>query len=384
MKYISYAESIHDLHTLHECGLKEVILSNNKLSRLCKTNDYLPLALEARKLDLKITLEWDILISDQDFDQSIKDFQEIPNDLYDSVRVQDFGVLEYLLNNSSVDIQLILETGNHNLIGINKWVSYIGARLDRLVLSIELNKDKIKEYSSELNCELELLVFGRVLLFYSPRKLLSPISSGEKQQVVSNEYLEAIGESEESPHKGFPVVENRHGTFMFHVKDLFLLDKYEELENINLNYLRLDLRHLSDLSLLKLITDDKSISQSFSNVKSAYDKDVIRGYFQINKSDVLFKKLKNYRIQRKDDSYIGEVIEIVKGDYLAILIKSEQSLKVDDEIKYITPEGKEYLCKVHFLRDVTYKDVSKKAKGELALINYMGGVWPKSQVYKAD
>jgi putative protease len=291
-----------------------------------------------------------------------------------------------VLENTTKPVQFIAESGNHNLVGLQKWVSYIGARLDRLVLSIELNKDKISDYNKHLNCDTELLVLGRVLLFYSPRKLLSVMlpEDDEKrtQQIVSDKYLEAIGESEESPHKGFPLIENNHGTFMFHVKDLFLLDKYDVLATLGLSHLRIDLRHKEDLSLLAFICKEESKAQNFSAVKEVYGKDVIRGYFQINKSDVLFKKLKNYRIQRKDESYIGEIVEIVKGDYMAVQIRGEQTLRVDDELKFITPEGKEYLCKVHFLKDISYSEVDSKSKGQMALINYMGGVWPKSQVYR--
>ena len=45
----------------------------------------------------------------------------------------------------------------------------------------------------------------------------------------------------------FPTVENQHGTFMLHHRDLFLLDYLPELQKTNLEVLRLDLRHL-DLS----------------------------------------------------------------------------------------------------------------------------------------
>jgi len=51
---------------------------------------------------------------------------------------------------------------------------------------------------------------------------LSPLE--EKKHL--NDALEAYGTSEESPHSGFPIVENRHGTFMFNVKDLSLLEIY--------------------------------------------------------------------------------------------------------------------------------------------------------------
>ena len=385
MKFVTYAESKHDISQIKDQGIQEVILSNKDLSRYSKVNSVTELAIFARELNLKIVLEWDILITEVEFEQSINDFKKVGTDLYDVVRVQDAGVLEYVLTETNKPVQFITESGNHNLIGLKKWVSYIGGRLDRLVLSIELNKTKLEDYCKELQCETELLVLGQVLLFYSPRKLLSVLKSDEEEgrnkQIVTSDFLEALGESEESPHKGFPLLENKHGTFMFHIKDLFLLDKYQELFIIGLSHLRIDIRHKCDSRLLGLIANKNSVENNFFELKELYGKDVIRGYFQVNKSDVLFKKLKNYRIQRKGSSYLGEVVEIVKGEYLAINIKTHNNIRTNDELKFITPEGRELLCKVHFLKNVSYGDINSQSKGQLALMNYMGGVWPKSQVY---
>ena len=105
----------------------------------------------------------------------------------------------------------------------------MGDQCERLVLSNELSKEKLLEYAHLLNTPIEVLVFGRILLFYSPRLLLSPL---EKTELENNHSIEAFGTSEESPHSGFPLIENSHGTFMFNVKDLYLLDHLEELKEM--------------------------------------------------------------------------------------------------------------------------------------------------------
>jgi hypothetical protein len=38
-------------------------------------------------------------------------------------------------------------------------------------------------------------------------------------------------------------------------------------------------------------------------------------------------------------------------------------------------------CKVFFLKNSNSEDIKTANKDELCLINYFGGVWPKSQVY---
>lgn len=385
MQYISYATSIFDLNVLADAGVKEVIVSCKELSRLQNNSqsELKQICTTAKEMQFKVVLEWDILICENDFNQNVEVFNSIPSELFDVVRVQDPGVLQWILENTTKPVQMILETGNHNLKGLITWRNYIGVRLDRLVLSIELNKDKLASYTKELACPVEILTLGRILLFYTPRKLItSLLDESEKQnfnQSIYKDYLTASGESEESPHKGFPLVENRHGTFMFHIKDLSLLDRVEELNEFGLNFARVDLR-FNDIRLIKAITQLKS-NQDFQALKAEYGVDVIRGYFNINKSDVLFKKLKNYRIQRKDESYVGEVLEAQKSEYMAIMVKSDTELTKDSQLKFITPEGKEHFCKIHVLKNSSLKDIDKVSKGQLALINYMSGVWTKSQVY---
>ena len=386
MNFVSYANSVHELGQLKEAGIQEVILTNKNLSRVhLAKNTIEKLVHEAKALKLKVVLEWDILCTENDFALMLQEFNKLKVYEFDAVRVQDLGVLEYVLENEKVQIQFIAETGNRNIMGLKKWVSYIGGRLDRLVLSIELSKGKLEEISRALNCELEVLAIGRILLFYSPRKLLSALlpEEDEKKQknLVSEDFIEALGESEESPHKGFPIIENQHGTFMFHIKDLFLLDKFNELNRTGVENFRIDFRHKEDAKLFAFFNNQTELENNFPLLKQAYGKETTRGYFNINKSDVLFKKLKNHRIQRKDENYIGEVVEILKGEYLAIDIKGSSHLKINQDLKFITPEGKEMSCKVFFLKDSEFNNCETREKGELALMNYFGGLWPKSQVY---
>lgn len=387
MNFLTYCENQHELGLIKEAGIAEAIFSCRELSRFAKTTitELNALINLAKKLEIRVVLEWDILVTEDEFESVLSSFKKIDLDLVSSIRVQDAGILEYVLEHTDKKIQFISETGNHNLLGLKTWVSYIGSRLERVVLSIELNKAKLSEYIEALGCPVEFLVMGRILLFYSPRKLLSTLSSNDDEprfkQVLSQDYIEATGESEESPHKGFPLVENKHGTFMFHMKHLFLLDNIKELEQMNLTYARVDLRFDSEFRYLHDVVKTYETTKDFSLLKEEYKFDVIRGYFQVNKSNVLFKKLKNYRIQRKDASYVGEVIEALKGKYLAILIKSENTLKIDDQLKFITPEGREYSTKVYELKDTAGTAHESMNKSQLALINYMSGVWSKSQVY---
>lgn len=376
---ITYAESMQQLKTLSSIGIKEVILSDKRFSRIAKNEDFEALALKAKELKLKVIFEWDVLLTDRELLEAIKTFESLNHKLIDAVRMQDPGVAQFIFEKTDFEMHFIAEMGNHNLSSLKTWESYFGERLTQMVLSNELSKEKLKNYKKELSVKLEILTLGKILLFYSPRKLISPLLDEDRFE----DYISAIADSEESPHKGFPIIQNRHGTFMFHLKHLFLWDKLPELRDTGIDIYRVDLRDTKDFNILKKL-NDLLLGIGSIDIKSSYPFSVIRGYFQTNKSDVLFKKLKNYRIQRKDDSYIGEVLECQKSSYMALKIAKGKKLHINENIKFINPEGKEIHASVLWIRNSNYEEIPEASSERVALIQYMGGVWPKSQIYKAQ
>ena len=379
MKLTTYAQTLHDLNLIKDAGLDEVILGHRDYSRFGKLNheEYQLFVLRARELCLKIIFEWDILMSESDFDSLAKNIDQFE---FDILRTQDPGALEWALQNTSHRLQFIAENGNHNLVGLKTWTDYAADRLDRIVLSIELPKEKIEEYCRSLKVPCELLGLGRILLFYTPRKLLSPLAD---DKLALNSEIAALGESEESPHKGFPIIENRHGTFMFHIKEFCLLDHAHELSSIGLAYFRIDLRWNKDFYEIKTINNlvHKFDQLEFDNFKSRYTQDFMKGFFLVNKTDVLFPKLKNHRLQKREGNYLGEVLESEKGSHVAIMIKNNRGLKKTDRLQIIHPEGKNFEVNLHWLKNLSLEEVEEISVNKIALIPFIGGVWVKSHVF---
>lgn len=376
MIYTPYVENKSGIELLKDHKIDEVIIGCKELSRASKISleQMLELISFGKSHGLKILLEFDILVSEQDFNRTIKIFEKIPLDQLEAVRVQDVGLAYYLLENTDVDLHLITETGNHNLVGLKKWEEIFKSKLKRLVLSNELSWEKVKYYQENLSTPIEILGAGRILLFYTPRKLVSIYDRFE----WVDDIIEVSATSEESPHKGFPVLENQHGTFMYHMKELFLLDRPDLLEKSGANFIRLDFRHQPEK--LNTCLDLLASGAPVGELKEKVAPKSIRGYFLTNKSDVLFKKLKNYRIQRKDNDYIGEVIDSQKGGYLAIDLKNS-SIGLGDTILIINPDGKEKELEIKTLRNTQGRDVSSKNSG-LVLTEYVSGIWVKAQIYK--
>lgn len=371
MKMLSYVESIEELKQLKARGFNEVIIASQALSRVGRVadNDIEPLARAAKDYGLKVFLELDILLTEGQFDAYVCRFSQLKLELFDALRVQDLGVAQYCFEQTNQTLHLITETGNVSLACLKAWEDYFGPRLSRLVLSQQVTQKHLANLKKVLTSELEYLVWGRILLFYTPRKLLSALDDIKR---VENEVIEVLGSSEESPHKGFPITENQHGTFMFHIKELFLLEKISELA---CDVMRFDFRFNGKM----MDFDLEQASQK--DFKRLHAPDSFRGYFQINKSDVLFKKLKNQHLLRDDENYIGEIIESKKDEYMAISVKKRQ-LRQGDTVVFKNPDGKEKEWQVEKLSDLFGEQKSHLNQGEMGLIKYCRGIWVKSQIYQ--
>lgn len=380
MKLTSYARSLHEISVLKDQGFEEVILEPKSLSRFGKlsNSEVESFSKRARELNLRVLIEWDILMTEDVFAAKTPDVKALLS-CADALRVQDPGALHWAIEHANLPVQFIAENGNHNLKALEGWIELSQGKLERIILSIELSRTAIEEYVSKLSVPCELLGFGRILLFYTPRPLLSALTP---EKVAVNEEIAALGESEESPHKGFPIVENQHGTFMFHIKEFCLVDYAAELSKLGLSFFKIDQRWENPNRLTEVVSLVRDFSQEgFESLKNVYSQDLMRGFYLVNKTDVLFPKLKNSRLQGRDANYIGEIIEAEKGSHLAIMIKNPKGLSSTDQLKILHPKGEIFEAKIYSLRNLALEEVTHIPQGQVALIQFVGGVWVKSQVF---
>ena len=399
MKLISYAKSCEELETLVRCGVDEVLLGHRALARLGSVDSLVltELALHAQKLGIRAVLEWDVLMTRAQFDCAIGVLNELNLNLFQAIRVQDAGAFEYVLSNiPDCPIQLNLETGNHNLEAIQRWCSYGGDRLERIILSSQLPKNRLAHDIQNISMPVEVLGLGPILLLYTPRHLLSNQQQTQSEARISiDDTLQALASGEESFHSGFRVIENQQGTLIFHAKDYCLLDQMAELELMGLGALRVDFR-LEDsnarmVEAAQIVRScqaqaagqtGQSVGEMAQSFIEGHPRKVTRCFFQANATDVLFKKLKNSRIQRKDAGYVGKVMEISRGSHLIIEVLGKGiSVKKGQTLKLINPEGEEKLHVVVSLRDIDLHEVDEIVQGDFAVLPYIKLVPPRSVVY---
>lgn len=395
MKWVAYARNQVELQLLKEAGASEVLLSHSQLSRLGNLNslELNDLAKMAKSLDIRPILEWDILMTSQEFSRSVKTLDELAWESLSAVRVQDPGAFEFILKERvTLPIQLVLETGNRNLESIQRWIKYGmdsgKGRVERVVVSIELPQARIAQIISELTVEVEILGLGPILLLYTPRHLLSNQRNDFEWMANQDEFarhqIQSIASSEQTLHAGFRVVENQHGTLLFHAKDYCLLDQIHELRESHLAAVRVDYRleqcPTSFRNLRDLFQDPSELrSQQFIE---SHSRKVTRCFFKANATDVLFKKLKNTEIQRRDLDYVGDVVEISRGQYTIIHVLSQKlSLTRGQKLKIITPDGQNLECQIQTLTDLDQRPLEKIISGEFGLIQYVKRATPGASVY---
>ena len=377
MKRVIHVDNEEQLELCHREKFEEIILSPLSLSRFGSQSleECCRLAERAKKKGLSPLLEWDILMNESCLSRLKQtDLASLPWELFDAVRVQDKGALNHLLEASPCPpLHLILETGNHNLEGIKKILATCGEKVRRVVLSLELPKEKVLRAAGELPVPVEILGLGKILLYHGPRHLL-----GTSRR--------ARAHSLEGPHRNLSVLDNRHGTFLFHSRDRFILHLVPELTQGGLGALRIDLRFGDTLSLLPLVaksTTGRPSPEIIEKLRQYWPGTLTQGFFRSNKTDLLFKKLKNPALPSRDHLYIGEVLEFAKGHHVAVLVKSSQNtLTPGESVTFHTPEGRTRHMTIESLRDTSGRERKKIGLGEIGLLPPLPGLSVKSFVYR--
>lgn len=392
MKFVYQMTYRENLAELVQAGVEEVILCSNTFSRFgeLSVREVEALARELKDLGIRVVFSFDILMTEALFIEKIQQLRSVDLTLFDAVRVQDPGVLYHFLQlESALAIQLILETGNHNTIGVKQWAQIVGPRLDRLVLSLEWPKTELFKLLSETQLPCEIMGLGPILLFYTPRSLVKPLLKSEGESFAPDtESLRFMASSEESPHKGFDVLENSHGTFMFHPKHHGLLDEVLALKEAGLDAFRLELLKDDDRSVLPLFgailkaREQAEVITSEALLRAQYSHALIKGFYKANKSNVLFKKLKNERLRGRDESFVGVVLDYKKGRSLAVQnLHPKRSVRVGESLRFLSTEGKTRELKLARLTNLQGEEIDSLAPGKIGLFPHVSSMSVKSQIF---
>lgn len=331
------------------------------------------LAAAAKEKGLNVFFEWDALMEEPRFrtlTSKLKDFPVV----YDAIRVRDAGAILWSRDHLRCGIHLLLEAGHHNQLAIESWKKRLGDRLQRIALSPELPLSIIRNWRANLGVPLEVMALGPLLLFHSPRPLLSSLASaGEGDEWI------AEGASEESPHKGFPLQENAHGTLMFHPKDLCVLERWSDMKAAGIDFARIDHRVSNVASLVANFIKAPG-EDTREALKKGWNREWMRGYWDVNKSDVLFNKLKNQHLGH-DERLCADVLEGKRESWLAVRVRGPGLVR-GSEVRVINPKGESKNLKLSWLKDDAFNAVESLVEGQVGFIPWSSGAPSRSKLHQ--
>jgi len=381
MKFNTYLDNKKTLKLFHDTSIREVILEHKTLSRMGRldTDSLISLTDAALESGLLPVLQWDTLCTESNFENCIKLLDNLPLSKFAAIRVQDIGAAEWVRHElPEIPLHFIAETGNHNLTGLQRWHEYFGQQLQRFALSSELPISTLNYYCRSLTVPCEILAAGRILLFYTPRKLLGNDDSSKN----SFDFEEKTLVPSDQPQRQYPTLENQHGTFMYHHKDLFLLDFIPELQNSNLKVLRLDFRHIEIKSdWIKKI--DRLLGsfdkQNVRSLKSKWPSKITRGFFRANRTDLAIDRIKNPHRKDHGEALVGCVVEAVKEQHLIMLTR--KSFQSGKSLLGITPEGRECIISTESIHTTDGQPVSEIESGNLYQVPHVKYVTAETLIY---
>ena len=319
MQFNTFVSSVRDLERcVNAPNLQEVLLEPMLLARQGKLSEteVQKLAYEAVQRGLRPVLVWDALVPERMWREICNRLMQWDLSLFGAIRACDPGAAYWLKTYfPQIPLQLIVETGDHNLEALRGWCDIFSESLERLVLSIELPEDKLVEYCQKLPVACELLGVGQILLFYSPRSLLAEHS---EHFTASSLYIEATAAFAETPNRHLPTLETAHGTFMFLDKDQFILDKLDALRAANLHTVRLDLRHLSREGDVAVDVDTicRQILSDPADLRKTWTRETRAPFFKANRTTALFPRMKSKLTEYRNDATLAEVLTGESGKYV--------------------------------------------------------------------
>jgi putative protease len=368
MNFSALIQSSEELAHLDSSVIKEVIVPCNGLAREGGPNpdEARNIIEQSKAMGYETVLLADRLVEERNFRQItalLEGWAKIT-----TLRVQDTGIAHWL-KEQGFTFQLSLETGNSNTIGIEGWLEMLAPAVSRVILNNQIPREHLLPILSGIKIDTEILGLGPILMYYTPRKLLS-------FQGIENDKIEAT--SEETGTKTFRFRESSAGTVMYFSKELCLLSYLEELNAAGLNWMRLDLRDLKK----ELITEALQAAQSgeILSLKEHWPYALLAGYYKTNKSDSIFKHLPKRR-KEEDQIAVAEVLDISENQ---VLVRILEPVTTGTTVSAINTKGKTSTWAIENFAHLDGKSAFHAGENEIVRIPKVAKFLCGTYLYKTD
>ncbi len=400
LKITTFAKSPYQVELFGQNLIDNYIIEDPRYSLLCREEyqtddaDYIRLTKFIDKIKevspaTKIIFNLDIIAHNSDLIKLglLTDF--LLEKGVNTVRVMDAGIVNFLLREySDVNIQLNTETGNNNYLSIRFWKDRLQDRLDRIVLSKELEYKHIVDIINKVSINTEIQAHGNILLLYTKRRVLKELDRfSDYENVIYTEITEG-----KRPGDNFPLIDNPHGSFLLHPKVICLLEELPRIVDIGVNSILIDLRgYPTDILYDTIKTYYEGINDYYEgkfdyhrlkeSLPELPNTSYFKGFFLENDTDKATKKTITYNFKKPDmlNRYVGTVIDTIKDR--AITLKLDKSFALGDKLVIDTPEGKLIPLRISELSSIDGESVKNIESGGIYITNWKKGVVKKSNVY---
>jgi hypothetical protein len=282
----------------------------------------------------------------------------------DGVRFLDPGVGCRLQSAfPDLPLQFIMSHGQHNRAAIIGWVERFRPQLRRIVLSNQIPLKALKQIISSLKLDVEITGVGPQVWCYSRRSLLA----GVELEVDADGTRITDGH----PHRSLTIHENRHGSFVYGQRDLYLLDRLVEIEAAGVTVVGLTLQTSEQFRALTRSYPEPGWE---NELKAQWGAPVSAGFFDGNATGEALTVLVNPFLQSHRAACVGTVIEAVKNSHLLLSLRKTVPLPLNAQ--WISPEYKRIEHRLFALKDLSGRTVRNHAKKGLYRVDWIKHVVP--------
>lgn len=350
MKLSAHIDPSTPLSLLQELKVDEVILGVDGLSAEggAPLEEALSTASKHQEQPWSVSIAADRLVEQRHFDSVLQAAKACQN--Y-TLRVRDIGLARHL-NALGRSFHLNLESGHANRIGIEAWKE-VFPMAQRFVFNHQMSRQNLLPLlQSWHGTETELLGLGSIVMYYSPRPLLS-WAGAPKTSVLQSEEMGATR----------PLLqEHGAGVTLSYDKWLNLLPHAGELEEAGLTHLRIDLRR-APLDLAPLL---RPALRGEVDLREHWPTPLLHGFYGANRSDSIFSKLVGRRPE-EGKVLLAEVVDR-RETRLLVRVHHPEGLAEDCPLCATDGKGREIRWSTRRLWDVGGEACERVPAESLALI----------------
>lgn len=215
---------------------------------------------ELKKLECNKYLLLNRVLNNEDIDNLLKIKEQLK--YFDGIIFEDIGVYNILYD---TNITLIW---NQNHFATNyKSINYYLEMMDSAVISNELTKEEVKDIIDRVNKPIILNVFGKNMIMYSRRTLLTNFNKYYNLLEIRDSIIE-----EPITNNEFNIKEYDKGTIIYNNKYFNIINYLNELNDDNILFYLIYPNGLDYVEIDKIINNNSNIvyDDGFMNRKTIY------------------------------------------------------------------------------------------------------------------